>query len=191
MDNDMNTPKANKPSCIGCGSGTRNIAIGVIALIGIGSVVTCNERQKKQSAGAPAAADSSGVQWQEDFAAALKEARETHKPMLVDFSASWCPPCQMMKRDVLPDKRIRKALADFIPVEVDVDAHDALAQKYHIEPIPAFLVLDSTGKEVYRFEGYQSVGEFLLEIDRGKQRLPAAPAERAKRESPAGTKSSS
>ncbi|MCA9113132.1 MAG: thioredoxin family protein, partial [Planctomycetaceae bacterium] len=66
---------------------------------------------------------------------------------VLDFSATWCGPCQQMAPIVSKLERqgypIRK---------VDVDTNRALAQKYGISSIPAFvLVVD--GKEVTRIVG--------------------------------------
>lgn len=82
-------------------------------------------------------------------AAILAMAAITGQPRgeVLDFSATWCGPCQQMAPIVSKLERqgypIRK---------VDVDTNRALAQKYGISSIPAFvLVVD--GKEVTRIVG--------------------------------------
>ncbi len=70
--------------------------------------------------------------------------------VLLDFSATWCGPCQQMSPIVNRLKR------QGYPVrKVDVDRERALAQKFNIRSIPAFvLVVD--GKERMRYEGATS-----------------------------------
>src|SRR5512141_2175586 len=57
--------------------------------------------------GSPAPED--GIPWRTDFDAALAEARQSGRPVLLDFYASWCPPCQVMKHEVWPEAKVREA----------------------------------------------------------------------------------
>ncbi|MGE5607841.1 MAG: thioredoxin family protein [Bacillota bacterium] len=97
--------------------------------------------------GSPAPSD--GIPWRTDFNAALAESKQSGKPVLLDFSASWCPPCQVMKHDVWPDPKVREAVTtDYIPVLIDIDAagNQAVAARYGIDAIPAILIVDADGK---------------------------------------------
>lgn len=67
--------------------------------------------------------------------------------VLLDFTATWCGPCQQMSSIV--SKLQRQGL----PVrKVDVDQESALASKYRVESIPCF-VLVANGKEIDRVSG--------------------------------------
>ena len=92
------------------------------------------------------------------FDAALSEAKRAGKPLLVDFAASWCPPCQVMKHDVWPDPAVGEAVnGGYIPVLIDVDDPKSapVAERYGIVGIPAVLVVDEGG-EVLRRGGFMS-----------------------------------
>jgi len=114
----------------------------------------------RASAG-PAPADAIG--WRTDLPAALAESQKTGKPVLVDFSASWCPPCQVMKHEVWPDARVAQAIsAGYIPVLLDADSAEARqpGERYGVQVIPTILILDGQGK-VVRQAHYMGVNELL------------------------------
>lgn len=83
-----------------------------------------------------------------------EEVLKSSVPVLVDFFAPWCGPCQMM----LP---VVEELAEEIDGEkgkvgkVDVDAEPELAEKYGVMSVPTFIVFQD-GKEVHRLSGAQA-----------------------------------
>ncbi len=96
-------------------------------------------------------APASTIAWRTDFDSAVAEARRTGRPLLVDFSASWCPPCVAMQHDVWPDPAVERAVAQqYVPVAVDVDRNGDVADRYRIETIPTILVLDGQGQVIRR-----------------------------------------
>ncbi|HXE55234.1 MAG TPA: thioredoxin family protein [Tepidisphaeraceae bacterium] len=101
------------------------------------------------------------VPWRTDFSAALQEAKQTGKPMLLDFSAKWCGPCQDMRRTTWSSAKVASALGDYVPVQIDVDARPDLAHQFNAEAIPHLVVLDSSGNLVKWTEGELPPDEFL------------------------------
>ena len=93
------------------------------------------------------------IQWQTNFQTAVAESEKTGKPILVDFSASWCPPCQVMKHEVWTDEEVGKLATDrYVPVLLDIDLPEnrPLAQKYQVSSIPDIVVVDSQGQVLKR-----------------------------------------
>jgi thiol:disulfide interchange protein len=97
-----------------------------------------------------------GITWQTSYSAALAESQATGKPVLIDFTASWCPPCQMMKRDVWPDPQVAQLVSNsYMPLLADVDEADIqdVARRYGVNPIPTVIITDGQGA-VLRQEGF-------------------------------------
>lgn len=72
------------------------------------------------------------------------------KPVIVDFRAEWCGPCQMLGPEL---ERIAAARPDIDVVGVDVDKAPLRAADYGITSIPAVLLIRN-GVEAARAVGF-------------------------------------
>ena len=105
----------------------------------------------------------STIDWRKDFGSAIAEARESDKPLLLVFSASWCPPCIVMKHEVWSDSEVSEVVKNgFVPLHIDVDdkRDAAIAARYGIRGIPAVLIIDADG-DVLRRESFMSRLEMI------------------------------
>jgi len=87
------------------------------------------------------------------------EVLESTEPVLVDFWATWCPPCRAM------NPVIAALAADYKVCKVNVDKHQELARRYQISSIPA-LLLFKQGEVVARFNGVTSENTLRNELQR-------------------------
>lgn len=78
-----------------------------------------------------------------------KEVLENKKAVLVDFYASWCPPCKMLAPIL---EKISTSRAEFDIAKVNIDENQDLAMEYKIEVVPTMLVFKN-GKPVNKIVG--------------------------------------
>lgn len=84
------------------------------------------------------------------------------KPAIVDFTASWCRPCQMIA-PILDE--LAAEMGDKIVIyKVDIDKNRDLAQKFNISSIPAILYIPTEGESVMTV-GSRGKSKFIDEIN--------------------------
>ncbi len=82
-----------------------------------------------------------------------QEVLKSAKPVLIDFWAPWCGPCQMMG-DII-NELAKETEGKFGVFKVNVDENPALAEKYSVMSIPAIKIFKG-GQVVKEFTGVQS-----------------------------------
>lgn len=85
----------------------------------------------------------------------------SEKPVLVDFFATWCGPCQML----LPVlNQVKDSLQDRITIiKIDVDKNQELAQKQQVRGVPTMMLFQN-GKQLWRQSGVLTKEEIITII---------------------------
>lgn len=96
-------------------------------------------------------------------APASKMTVEDGKPMVVDFSATWCPPCQALKPVFA--KLTKEYEGRITMVTVDVDENNEMAAKFNVQSIPTIIYFDAEGNQVNRTQGLLPEEELRSNLD--------------------------
>ncbi len=92
-----------------------------------------------------------------------QEVLQSQQPVLVDFSAAWCPPCRKMMPVV--DALSQELAGEAKVVKVDIDESPSVAQRYGVSSIPHFTVFQN-GQAVWNHTGMVAK-QALAEATRG------------------------
>ncbi|MDP5100302.1 MAG: thioredoxin [Nonlabens sp.] len=82
----------------------------------------------------------------------FKELTNADIPVLIDFYATWCGPCQTMMPIL---EKLKDDMGDSIKIlKIDVDKNKALATQFQVRGVPAFMIYKN-GEQVWRGGGVQ------------------------------------
>jgi thiol-disulfide isomerase/thioredoxin len=85
---------------------------------------------------------------------ALPSSVATSEPVLLDFHADWCGPCRQMRPAV--EQLARKGY----PIKsIDIDRAPDLRDRYGVDAVPTFVVVDQSGTELGRTSGSQPAAQ--------------------------------
>src|SRR5215213_6094758 len=72
------------------------------------------------------------------------EVLKSDKPVLVDFTATWCGPCKMLSPIV---DKLADNFAEYKVAKLDIDEAPGIAQKYGVRAVPTVMVFQGGQKK--------------------------------------------
>jgi thioredoxin:protein disulfide reductase len=107
------------------------------------------------------------IPWGEDYRAALERGKTEHKPVLVDFGASWCGACKELDAKTFSDPRVVREGERFIPVRIDLspgkssDDKQRLLAGYDQRGLPLVVLHKPSGEVAARITSFVEAEPFL------------------------------
>lgn len=114
----------------------------------------------------------SKIKWTYNLTDGLARAKKENKPVMVDFMATWCPPCRAMEDSTFSSPDVIKKTSAFVPVRIDIDKqrevarnYNALARKYGGIGIPNILFMTGDEKKLQHIVGYYAADSLIAVMD--------------------------
>jgi thiol:disulfide interchange protein len=115
----------------------------------------------------PVGQGAARLAWGTSYARAAEQAAREGKPLLVDFTASWCNACNELEAEVFEQPAVRAMLMrQFVLVKVDFDADtpesNALLARFGVSGLPSVVFVSPDGVHLkgVSFEGKLTQAEF-------------------------------
>jgi len=124
------------------------------------------------------AAVAERIVWRKNLRAAVNDAKQQKKPMLVKISASWCGYCRKMQKTTFADQTIVKQVNGcFIPVSLDADADSRIVDAIGVKGLPTTVVISPELKVVRKITGYKTAAQLdkhLKSICKTSEKKPSS-----------------
>ncbi len=108
--------------------------------------------------------------WLHDEPEARQLATREHRPLLIDFTATWCGACQELAKHTFADLPVRREAERFVALKFDASHDDdpvvsSVLKKYDIHGLPTVILFDGNGVERRRFTDFVPADQFLPAIE--------------------------
>jgi thiol:disulfide interchange protein DsbD len=138
----------------------------------------CTSDTAKQNLVQSIIEEEAGIAWYRQFAAAQTVARQTGKPIFIDFYASWCANCLAFKEEAANNALLNLALREKAVAVKLVDKEPEF-EKFREDPehrqlkigLPYFAIVSAEGKLIWSGTDYMATAQMIEVLDQQQKQL--------------------
>jgi thioredoxin-related protein/cell division septation protein DedD len=104
-----------------------------------------------------------------DIPSAQTQAATQQKLLLVQFTARWCTPCQIMEQNTWTDPTLIAYMAEnCVASKVDIENFNGMSftHQYQVKSVPTILVFSANGEMLGRYENSISASHLIKYLER-------------------------
>ena len=127
-------------------------------------------------AGAPEPSTSTdaatSIRWEKDFKTALREARASGRPLMVDFWAQWCHWCHQTDETTYRDPDVVALARGFVAVKVNTEGslgEVELTARYGVEELPTIAFISPGGRAFLRRSEFEDASRFAVTLQTARR----------------------
>lgn len=110
--------------------------------------------------------------WLEDLETAKAESQKTARPLIIDFSASFCKACKELEQKTFPAPEVEEKLQRFVLLRLDLTEErpelDDLQKELGVVGLPSLHFITAQGEHIKSetLSGFEPAEEFSKRLDR-------------------------
>ncbi len=113
-----------------------------------------------------------GIRWLYDLDEAKSYALLQRRDIFIYITADWSSQCERLEQNTLKNPTVIKELnSEFISLKLDYEKDKELINSLNVLALPTLVILDPSGKEIFRKTGYKDPDELqaLLDVEERKK----------------------
>lgn len=111
------------------------------------------------------------MKWQPYSEEALAQAKQNHRPVIIDFWAEWCVACHELEEKTFTDARIRSESGSFDLLKFDATNEtpqlSAMKKKFKLQGLPTVVFINADGQwqEALTLSAFEDAAGFIKRMD--------------------------
>jgi len=107
---------------------------------------------------------SGALPWEQDYAAALAQAKARNQMVVAYLHTDWCMYCKKMEAETFPSDQVKSIAGEYVWLKLNPEKDQdgaRLKQRYRVSGYPTIIMLDGNGVRLDQIEGFMPPDTFL------------------------------